>query len=198
MTLLETSLLEWDNFAQNVSNAFQEMRRKEELFDVTLSCSDSDGRTLKGHRALLSASSLFFQKVLCQESAQPKPYIYLKGISFDDLSLVLDFVYNRKVSVPEERLKSFLDVVKEIEINELVQKVEKLLKSPDEDESVFEGEGPTSSQKLCVSSTSELIKPVSKEKEALKRKRKLNIKMRSMLCMRFIKRKRWPKRLRCT
>lgn len=176
MALFETSLLEWDNFAQNVSNAFQDMRRREDLFDVTLSCSGSEGRTLQAHRALLSASSSFFQKLFCQEispNVPVKPYIYLKGIAFTDLSLIMDFVYSRKVSVPKHNLESFLSVARELEINCLVQKGEKSKECTSNKEKV--GKEATSPQKVLVTSVPDLSKPATKEAKKPKEEKKANV-----------------------
>merc|ERR1712110_695029 len=80
--------------------------------------------TLQAHKVLLSASSTFFQTIFCQQIAPTsniKPFIYIKGISFNDLSLALDFVYNRAVSVPKHNLQSFLNSAEELKINGLTR-----------------------------------------------------------------------------
>lgn len=119
----------------------------------------------------------------------------MKGISFSNLNLVLDFVYNRRVSVPKHELDSFLSVARELEINGLTEKGEKNKKAKIEkleipefaekvtkiekleipglaekarmDKEVFKEEA-TSSQKMFVTSTSEISNSTVKRKRKVK------------------------------
>merc|ERR1712018_1053400 len=49
--------LRWNDFAENVSGAFKELRAESDFFDVTLACSDSGSKTLQAHKVILSACS---------------------------------------------------------------------------------------------------------------------------------------------
>jgi len=48
--------------------------------------------------------------------------LYLKGVSFCDLQLVIDFMYNGEVRVAQDELNSFLSVAEDLKINGLSSK----------------------------------------------------------------------------
>ena len=114
--------LRWNDFAENVSGAFKELRYESEFFDVTLACSDSGSRTLQAHKVILSACSNFFKSTFRQQTHannHPNPYIYLRGVTFSDLSSILDFIYNGEVNIAKEDLNSFLGVAEDLQIKGL-------------------------------------------------------------------------------
>jgi len=121
----ENFCLRWNDFESNVSGAFRDLRAEADFFDVTLGCTDSNGRSLQAHKVILSACSSFFKSMLRQQATQnshPNPYIYLRGVSFSDLSSVLDFMYHGEVNVAQEDLNSFLAVAEELQIKGLTNK----------------------------------------------------------------------------
>lgn len=121
----ENFCLRWNDFESNVSGAFKELRAESDFFDVTLCCSDSGGRSLQAHKVILSACSTFFKAMLrqqCSQSNHPNPLIFLRGVSFNDLASVLDFMYHGEVNVAQEDLNSFLAVAEELQIKGLTNK----------------------------------------------------------------------------
>lgn len=122
----ENFCLRWNDFESNVSGAFRDLRAEADFFDVTLGCTDSNGRSLQAHKVILSACSSFFKNLLRQQQAtqnsHPNPFIYLRGVSFSDLSSVLDFMYHGEVNVAQEDLNSFLAVAEELQIKGLTNK----------------------------------------------------------------------------
>jgi hypothetical protein len=54
--------------------------------------------------------------------AHPHPFIYLRGVSYNDLLSVLDFMYHGEVNVCQEDLNSFLAVAEELQIKGLTNK----------------------------------------------------------------------------
>jgi len=117
--------LRWNDFADNVSGAFKELRAESDFFDVTLACSDSGSKTLQAHKVILSACSNFFKATFRQQSnanKHPNPYIYLRGVTYSDLVSILDFIYNGEVNVAQEELNSFLAVAEELQIKGLTNR----------------------------------------------------------------------------
>jgi len=117
--------LRWNDFAENVSGAFKDLRAESDFFDVTLACSDSGVRTLQAHKVILSACSNFFKTTFRQQQANnkhPNPYIYLRGVFYNDLISILDFIYNGEVNVAQEDLNSFLAVAEELQIKGLTNR----------------------------------------------------------------------------
>jgi hypothetical protein len=53
----EKFCLRWNDFENNISSAFRELRDDKDFFDVTLACDDEQ---LQAHKVILSACSPFF------------------------------------------------------------------------------------------------------------------------------------------
>ena len=142
----ENFCLRWNDFESNVSGAFRDLRAEADFFDVTLSCTDSNGRSLQAHKVILSACSSFFKGLLRQQQANhishPNPFIYLRGVTFSDLSSVLDFMYHGEVNVAQEDLNSFLSVAEELQIKGLTNKDGRSSSGePSKDKRSFTGQG---------------------------------------------------------
>lgn len=58
MSELQDFCLRWSSYTQQLSEALRTLLDRELLVDVTLAC---DGRSLRAHRAVLSACSTYFQ-----------------------------------------------------------------------------------------------------------------------------------------
>ena len=108
--------LQWNDFRENVSSTFNNLRNGKEFADVTLAC--EDGQQMEAHKVILAASSPFFQKVL-QKSKHPHPLIYLRGFQSKGLVSILDFLYFGEANVYQEDLDSFLAIAEEIQLKGL-------------------------------------------------------------------------------
>ena len=100
----EKFCLRWNDFENNISSSFQELREDKDFFDVTLACDDNQ---LQAHKVILSACSPFFRSVLKKNPHQHQ-LLYLKGVKYEDILSVLNFMYHGEVSVAQEELNSFL------------------------------------------------------------------------------------------
>merc|ERR1712183_130128 len=117
MTSSEKFCLRWNDFENNISIAFREIREEKDFFDCTLSCGS---RQIEAHKLILSACSPFFRSVLRQNPHQ-HPLLYLKGVEFTDLQAVLNFMYHGEVNVAQEELNSFLSVAEDLKVKGLTQ-----------------------------------------------------------------------------
>lgn len=113
----ERFCLRWNDFESNLSTSFREIRDDGEFFDLTLSVGDQQ---VQAHKLVLSACSPFFRSVLKQNPHQ-HPLLYLKGVTFGDLTAILNFIYHGEVSVAHDALNSFLTVAEELRIKGLSQ-----------------------------------------------------------------------------
>ena len=55
------------------------------------------------------------------------PLIYLRGVKFCSLSTVLDFIYKGETSIKPDNLQQFLDMAKELMLEDFNQKEEEKL-----------------------------------------------------------------------
>ena len=109
--------LRWNDFENNISTAFRELREDKDFFDVTLACDDNQ---LQAHKVILSACSPFFRSVL-KKNPHQHPLLYLKGVKYEDILSVLNFMYHGEVNVAQEELNSFLAVAEDLQVKGLTQ-----------------------------------------------------------------------------
>ena len=113
----EKFCLRWNDFESNVSGAFRDIRNEKDFFDVTLACEDSQ---LDAHKVILSACSPFFRSIL-RRNPHNHPLLYLKGVKYNELLSILNFMYLGEVNVSQEDLNSFLAVAEELKVKGLTQ-----------------------------------------------------------------------------
>ena len=105
------------NFDINSSRAFRNLWKNEAFTDVTLV--SMDGQDFKAHKVILSSSSNFFNHVFLRNS-QPNLVLYLKGINYQQLEQIMEFIYNGQCEVNEEELHSFMETAIELKIEKLI------------------------------------------------------------------------------
>ena len=108
--------LQWDDFENNISASFGELRTDNDFADVTLACEDRD---FEVHKLILSASSPFFKALLKRTTKQPHPMIYMKGVQAKDLEALVDFIYLGEANILEANLGSFLAIAEELKLKGL-------------------------------------------------------------------------------
>ena len=86
----EKLCLQWNDFQENIKSAFENLREDKDFKDVTLVC--GDGQQVEAHKVILASSSPFFQKLLGRNKHH-HPLLYMRGMKFDTLLAVLDFLY---------------------------------------------------------------------------------------------------------
>ena len=120
-TLDDRLCLQWNDFKDNVSSAFGSLRDDKEFTDVTLVC--EDGQQVEAHKVILAASSPFFQKLLGRNK-HSHPMVYMRGVKFDDLLAIMDFLYRGEANVVQENLDSFLAIAEDLQLRGLMGKTE--------------------------------------------------------------------------
>jgi len=119
----EMYCLRWESHKSvvDLSKVFQDFRENEVLFDVSLGCSIDDGgsTSLKAHKLVLSAYSPVFKDMFTRLREKNDTFIYLKGISRENLSYMLDFMYQGSIDIPKSQINSFLSDAHEFQIKGL-------------------------------------------------------------------------------
>merc|ERR1712037_453254 len=70
---------------------------------------------------IVSMQSLLPLDPAKEPSAHGHPLLYLRGVKFQDLQSVLNFMYHGEVNVAQEELNSFLAVTEELRVKGLTQ-----------------------------------------------------------------------------
>ena len=112
----EKLCLQWNDFKDNVSSAFGQLREDRELSDVTLAC--EDGHLIEAHKVILAASSPFFMQLL-RKNKHSHPLVYMRGVKSEDLAAIVDFLYLGEVNINQERLDAFLALAEELKLKGL-------------------------------------------------------------------------------
>jgi len=110
--------LKWTNYQRNVTSSFKTLLENEEFVDVTIS---AEGKSCSAHRVVLSAASPYFRNLLSSLKAWQHPVLVLRDISHLDITAILEFVYDGRVDVSQDRLQSFLRTAQFLQISGLVE-----------------------------------------------------------------------------
>jgi len=118
----EKFCLRWNDFEQNISSAFRDIRDEKDFFDVTLACDDDS--QIQAHKVIIAACSPFFRNVLRKNQTPNQNQnlvLYLKGVKYKELVSVLNFMYMGEVNVAQDDLNSFLAVAEDLRVKGLTQ-----------------------------------------------------------------------------
>ena len=101
--------LAWNQFETCAGSTFKSLLSDEDFTDVTLACEGDE--QLTAHKVILSSCSPFFRKVLLKNRHQ-HPLIYLKGVKFKDLQLIMKFIYLGQIEIGESLQSHCLHSIK--------------------------------------------------------------------------------------
>ena len=104
--------LKWNEFESNVSGVFRELRSDGDFFDVTIA---TEGKQLEAHKVILSACSPFFRGIL-KRNPHPHPLLYLRGVEYENMAALLNFMYHGEVNILQENLSGFLSVAEDLQV----------------------------------------------------------------------------------
>ena len=105
---MERFNLKWNDFPSNVQKSFQNLRKEEDFFDITLV--GDDFKHVTAHKLVLSSSSEYFKMVFSNNKKyfQSHALICLEGLNQSDLNNVLDYVYHGELQIYQHDLDKFL------------------------------------------------------------------------------------------
>ena len=100
---------------------FNDLYQEGRYSDVTLV---SDDQTqFKAHKIVLSACSPVFKKIIDSNPSQ-HPLIYLRGIQSYEMESILQFMYLGEARFYNERIREFIKVAKDLEVQEISKGLE--------------------------------------------------------------------------
>jgi len=109
--------LTWKDFNMIFNKEFEESRKSEDFFDVTIACEENQ---VNAHKLVLSAASDFFKNIL-KKNKHDHPLIYLTGVKFSDLQAILDFIYTGETEVAEGDLETLLSTASKLKVKGLTE-----------------------------------------------------------------------------
>ena len=110
--------LQWSGFSEYCTSWISS-KENIEFCDVTLVC--DEGEKIIAHQIILVNSSSVLRSILTNNK-HPSPIIYMRGVKFNNLSSLIDFIYKGETSVVQDDLQQFLDLAKDLNIKGLHDK----------------------------------------------------------------------------
>ena len=137
--MAEKICIKWDDFQENMSSSFARIRKDYEFSDVTLAC--EDGQQLEAHRAILAASSPYFQK-LFRRNKHIHPLVFMRDVDFQDLVAIVDFLYSGEANILQDNVDSFMALAEDLKLEGIFGETE-ILSPSSEDQESFSNAPPT-------------------------------------------------------
>ena len=130
--------LVWDQFPDHLRGMLNDMMKSEDLTDVTLICADQI--QFKAHKVVLSACSEVFKNII-QASVMSGSVIYLRGIQSTEMKAILEFMYLGQATFDEDKILEFVNLAKDLKINEIQNSLETRENNDDERDSALVEDG---------------------------------------------------------
>ena len=112
----EKLCVKWQDFQYNTADAFRSLRDDSDFANVTLVSRDNN--TIKAHRVILARSSPIIKSML-DKFEHSHPLIYMRGITFKDLSYLVDFIYHGETNINQEDFQGFMGLAQAFKVKGL-------------------------------------------------------------------------------
>ena len=110
--------LSLDDFDVCAGNTFKDLLVQTEFADVTLVSDDL--KQIKAHKVILSASSSKF-KAMLQKAEKQEPFIYLTGVSYQEMQSMVHFMYLGQTEISQDDLAQFLNIAAKFDVKGLAE-----------------------------------------------------------------------------
>ena len=114
---MEKFSLKWNDFTNNASKAFSSLRNEDYLHNVTLV--SNDNQQVSAHKLVLSACSEYFRNIF-KNNPTNYPFLCMDGVTKEDLTNILDYMYNGEVHVYQDDLDRFLNIAERLKLQGLL------------------------------------------------------------------------------
>ena len=112
----ENFVLKWKSHTDQMRLSLHRMMMAESVTDVTLVSSDQ--LYFKAHKVVIGAGSSIFNEIVNKTHVNDS-FIFMRGVTGNDLKSILAFVYLGEVSIDHERMNEFLDIARDLGIKGL-------------------------------------------------------------------------------
>ena len=109
--------MKWNDFTSNASKAFSSLRNEDYLHNVTLV--SNDNQQVSAHKLVLSACSEYFRNIF-KNNPNNHPLICIDGVTKEELTNILDYMYNGEAHVYQDNLDRFLKIAERFKIQGLL------------------------------------------------------------------------------
>ena len=118
---IETFDVKWHSFTDHLKIMLHKIRSSGLYTDVTFICDDQ--KELKAHMNVVGACSPVLRNIFSLLKGDNHT-IYLRGIKHAEMESLLEFMYLGEARILSDRVNDFLTVAKDLEIEELCQRIQ--------------------------------------------------------------------------
>ena len=111
----------WEEHHDKTKESWRVLFENNKFTDVTLVCGDQ--KTIEAHRLILSACSPVFAKILDQNKSA-HPWIYLRGIDYEELKSIMEFIYLGASSLDSSKVNEFFEIAADLEVSSITKSQE--------------------------------------------------------------------------
>ena len=150
-------VLKWPQaqHSNHIGNMLQNLRNFGELADVTIVCDDDI--QIKAHKAILSTFSPVIKKIL-NSLQQTDSVIHFAGVDLKEVVSILEFMYLGQTVITKAECRQLLAVARDLEIMEIVEKVEEFFGHVEKERSSLTSvENNSSFQPSAVENLQEIV-----------------------------------------
>ena len=115
-----TMEMRWDHSETNAPNTFRKLWNDQDFADVTLATADN--KQIRAHKVILSSCSEFFKNIFLKNPHQ-NTLLYLKGIRYKELTMVIKFIYLGQCEVGQNELQDFLTTGNYLKVGGMIEDV---------------------------------------------------------------------------
>ena len=110
--------LNWNQFEKSACRTFKELLGQTEFADVTLVSDDL--KEIQAHKVILSSCSSKLRNIL-KQTPKKEPIIYMTGVSFKEMTAMIEFMYLGETEIDHDDLAHFLKIAEKFDIQGLCQ-----------------------------------------------------------------------------
>ena len=114
----EGLILKWNDFEQNASLTFKNSKQNLDFSDVTLVA--EDGQHIEAHKLIISSGCEFLSNMF-NLNKTGQAIVFMRGVGFETLSAVVDFIYSGETKIPRRDLAEFLSIADDLKLRGLAK-----------------------------------------------------------------------------
>ena len=104
-----------DSFPSKLAGVVQNIFDKSDYSDVSLICDNN--KVIRAHQFILGSNSQVFREILKYNNIATHPWIYLNGVDYDILLMVVKYLYFGEVAVDSGDLTEFFKVASDFKLS---------------------------------------------------------------------------------
>ena len=113
--------LSHDQYETTATETLKSLATDKDFTDVTLACAGD--RLVKAHKVILGSYSPVLKNIIVSVQQQ-NPVLYLRGVEYEELRAIINFIYLGETKVKQDNFAAFMEIAQELNIKGLAANAE--------------------------------------------------------------------------